>query len=82
MKGEAENTIVRIVIALIVLGVIVTLLYLALGPFRDSVTYNTCLAYLKQQCMSKPPTEYTPIDQGPCNSLRDKSKLPKTCKET
>ncbi|MEM5801689.1 MAG: hypothetical protein QW474_00590 [Candidatus Aenigmatarchaeota archaeon] len=82
MKGEAENTIVRIVIALIILGVIVTLLYLGLGPFRDSVIYNSCLAYLKQQCMSKPPTEYTPIDQGPCKSVKDTSKLPQTCEET
>jgi hypothetical protein len=69
MKGEAENTIVRIVIALIVIGVIVTLLYLGLGPFRASVEYNACLAYLKQYCAGKNLNELVPTDQGPCNKI-------------
>jgi len=65
MKGEAENTIVRIIIALIVLGVIVTVLYLGLGPFRDTVIYNSCKAQLTQYCGQKKLGE-TPTSTPPC----------------
>jgi len=54
MKGIAESTIVKIIIALIVIGVIVTLLYLGLGPFRDSVEYNTCKARVEEFCTLNP----------------------------
>jgi len=62
MKGEAENTIVRIVIALIVIGVIVTLLYFAFGPFRDSVEYNTCKARVEEFCSLNPRASVINID--------------------
>ncbi|MEM5799418.1 MAG: hypothetical protein QXZ43_02015 [Candidatus Aenigmatarchaeota archaeon] len=72
MKGEAENTIVRIVIALIVLGVVITLLYLGLGPFRASVQYNACIAYLKQYCAVDPTSESLPKGEGPCHIIDGK----------
>ncbi len=50
MKGMAQETIVKIILALIVLGVIVSLLYLGLGPFRDSVAFNGCKALLAEWC--------------------------------
>ncbi|MEM5776896.1 MAG: hypothetical protein QXJ06_00415 [Candidatus Aenigmatarchaeota archaeon] len=53
MKGEAENTIVRIIIALIILGVVVTLLYLGIGPFRETVEYNICKARIEEYCATK-----------------------------
>lgn len=53
MKGEAENTIVRIIIALIIIGVIVALIYLSLGPFRKEINYQICYAALKSYCADK-----------------------------
>ncbi len=57
MKGEAENTIVRIIIALIIIGVIVALIYLSLGPFRKEINANICYAALKSYCADKLPTD-------------------------
>jgi hypothetical protein len=62
MKGIAESTIVKIIIALIVIGVIVTLLYLGLGPFRDSVEYNTCKARVEEFCNLNPPGTRVDVD--------------------
>lgn len=53
MKGEAENTIVRIIIALIIIGVIVALIYLSLGPFRREINYQICYSALKSYCADK-----------------------------
>jgi hypothetical protein len=83
MKGEAENTIVRIVIALIVIGVIVTLLYFALGPFRDSVEYNTCKARVEEYCTFHPGDSTLGIDcvtkVNAKASKSGKTLLPTTC---
>ncbi|MBU5690169.1 MAG: hypothetical protein QXM68_03535 [Candidatus Aenigmatarchaeota archaeon] len=59
MKGEAENTIVRIVIALIIIGVIVALIYLSLGPFRREINYQICYSALKSYCADKDPSAST-----------------------
>ena len=83
MKGEAENTIVRIVIALIVIGVIVTLLYLGLGPFRDSIEYNACKAQVEEYCALNPGA--TSVNIGCIDVVNKKAPksgrpaLPKTC---
>jgi len=74
MKGIAESTIVRIIIALIVLGVIVTVLYLGLGPFRSSVEYNSCVAYLRQYCIQNDEERVADLlsnNPGPCEKIVD-----------
>ena len=75
MKGIAESTIVRIIIALIVLGVIVTVLYLGLGPFRSSVEYNSCVAYLRQYCIQNDEESVSNLlrnNPGPCEKIGDR----------
>ncbi|MEM2174857.1 MAG: hypothetical protein QXI58_04465 [Candidatus Micrarchaeia archaeon] len=66
MKGEAENVVVKIVIALLVLGVLVALLYIGLGPFREALQYNSCIGYLKQWCAGKDENENLDKSKGPC----------------
>ena len=48
----AQETIVKIVIALIILGITGTLLYLGIGPFRNSVKYNACKGEVLSWCAS------------------------------
>ncbi len=81
MKGEAENTIVRIVIALIVIGVIVTLLYFGLGPFRETVNYNTCKARIEEFCTLNPSGTDINLDciDKVNNNLNGRPPLPDTC---
>ncbi len=52
MKGLAERTIVLIVIALLVLGIVSTLIYLGVGPFRESVNYNACKGQAMKYCVA------------------------------
>jgi hypothetical protein len=50
MKGMAQEQIIKIIVGLIVLGVIVTLLYIGIGPFREAVQFNSCKAILTEWC--------------------------------
>ena len=56
MKGLATRTIVLIVIGLIVLGVVISLLYIGLGPFREAVRFNSCKAMLAEWCTTQAST--------------------------
>ncbi|MEM0473195.1 MAG: hypothetical protein QXF88_00535 [Candidatus Aenigmatarchaeota archaeon] len=68
MKGEAENTIVRIIIALIIIGVVVALIYLSLGPFRREINYNICYAALKSYCAGSNNSQFTIVKQNSCDN--------------
>ncbi|MCX8178782.1 MAG: hypothetical protein N3D75_03065 [Candidatus Aenigmarchaeota archaeon] len=68
MKGEAENTIVRIVIALIIIGVVVALIYLSLGPFRREINYNICYAALKSYCAGSSTDKFADVKTNSCDN--------------
>lgn len=70
MKGLAERTIVLLLIALIILGVVVTLLYLGLGPFRDSVKYNACRARIEEYCILNPNEDLPDDLRRDCSSSK------------
>ena len=76
MKGLAQETIVKIIIGLVVLGVIVTLLYFGLGPFREAVQFNSCKARLAEWCSVKGdfPTDFG-TKCGPPNTFGGRGTL-------
>jgi len=48
--GLATRTIVLIIIGLLVLGIIATLLFVGLGPFKIAVEYYQCKAKFERWC--------------------------------
>lgn len=52
MKGLATETIVLLILALIVLGILGGLIFIGGGPFRTAAEYNACKGRLTQWCLT------------------------------
>jgi hypothetical protein len=50
MKGLAERTIVLIIVALLVLGIVTALLFVGVPSFRNAVKINSCKGEILQAC--------------------------------
>jgi len=50
MKALATRTIVLILVGLLVLGIVGMLIYLGVGPFKDTSSYNICKTRLVAYC--------------------------------